>query len=88
MAIDVSVQHNDRWVSPRYYTVDQMLLPSGNRFKCHEEVLYLQPMIPPKRFDIFPPDWGMLKRSINSRCVQIFFKQLLPTAPCDHGLDF
>ena len=26
-------------------------------------------MIPPKRFDIFPPDWGMLRRSI---CVQIF----------------
>ena len=20
-------------------------------------------MIPPKRFDIFPPDWGMLRRS-------------------------
>ena len=38
-------------------------------FKCHEEVLYLQPMIPPKRFDIFPPDWGMLRRS---RRVQIF----------------
>ena len=32
-----------------------MLLPSANPFKCHEEVLYLQPMIPPKRFDIFPP---------------------------------
>ena len=31
--------------------------------------LYLQPMIPPKRFDIFPPNWGMLRRS---RCVQIF----------------
>ena len=30
-----------------------MLLPSGNPFKCHEEVLYLQPMIPPKRLDIF-----------------------------------
>ena len=29
-----------------------------------------QPMIPPhKRFDIFPPDWGMLRRS---RCVQNF----------------
>ena len=54
---------------PRYYTVDQMLLPSGNPFKCHEEVLYLQPMIPPKRFDIFLPGWGMLRRS---RCVQIF----------------
>ena len=31
-----------------------MLLPSGNPFNCHEEVLYLQSMIPPKRFDIFP----------------------------------
>ena len=27
------------------------------KFKCHEEVLSLQPMIPPERFDIFPPDW-------------------------------
>ena len=32
--------------------------------KCHEEVLHLQLiMIPPKCFDIFPPDWGMLRRS-------------------------
>ena len=23
-------------------------------------------MIPPKRFDIFAPDWGMLRRSIRS----------------------
>ena len=50
MAINVSVQRD--WVSPRHYTVDPMLLPSGNPFKCHEEVLYLQPMIPPKRFDM------------------------------------
>ena len=36
------------------------------------QVLYLQPiMIPPKRFDISPPHWGMLRRS---RCVQIFLK--------------
>ena len=43
-------------------TVDPMLLlPSGNPFKCH--------MIPPKRFDISPPDWGMLRRS---RCIQNF----------------
>ena len=29
-------------------------------------------MIPPtKNFDIFPPDWGMLRRS---RCDQFFFK--------------
>ena len=30
-------------------------LPSGNPFKCHEEVLYFQLLIPPKRFDIFSP---------------------------------
>ena len=36
-----------------------------------EEVLYLQPMIPPKRVDISPPDWGMLRRS---RRVLIFLK--------------
>ena len=29
------------------YTVDPMLLPSGNPFKCHEEVLYLHLMIDP-----------------------------------------
>ena len=38
--------------SPTLY--DPMLLPSVNPFKCHEEVLSLQPIIPPKRFDIFP----------------------------------
>ena len=35
--------------------INVMLLSSGNPFKCHEEVLYLQPLIPPKRFDIFSP---------------------------------
>ena len=45
-----------------------MLLPSGNPFECHEEVLSLQPMIPPtKRFDIFPL-CGMLRRS---RCGRV-----------------
>ena len=38
--------------------VDPMLSASGNLFECHEEVLYLQPLIPPKRFDIFPPITG------------------------------
>ena len=56
MAINVNVQY--RWVSPRHYTVDPMLSASGNLFKCHEEVLYLQPLIPPKRFDIFFPITG------------------------------
>ena len=26
-----------------------MLLPSGNPLKCHEEVFFLQPIVPPKR---------------------------------------
>ena len=30
----------------------------GNLLKCHGEVLYLQPVIPPKRFDIFSPWLG------------------------------
>ena len=40
MAINVSVQYNGGLLSDiYYYTVDPMLLPSGNPFKCHEEVL-------------------------------------------------
>ena len=38
--------------------VQQLLITSGNPFNCHGEVVYLQPMIPPKRFDIFSPAWG------------------------------
>ena len=68
MAINnVSVQYNGGLLPDIHYTVDPKLTPSGNPFKCREEVLYLPPMIPPKRFEIFSPDWGMLRRS---RCVQ------------------
>ena len=61
-----------------------MLLSSGNPIKWHEEVLSLQPMIPPKRFDIFPLDWGMLKRS---RCVQIFLLNRGVHLVLSHGMD-
>ena len=57
MAIHASVQYNGGLL-PDIDTVDPMLLPSGNPFKCHEEVWSSQPMIPPKRFDIFSPDCG------------------------------
>ena len=53
MAINVSVQYNGGLLPD--IILDLMLFPSGNPFKCHEEVLYLQPLIPPKRFDIIPP---------------------------------
>ena len=54
MAINVNVQYNGGLPDILLLT-QSMLFPSGNPFKCHEEVLYLQPLIPPKRFDIFPP---------------------------------
>ena len=51
MAINnVSVQYN----GGLFRDIILLLFPSGNPFKCHEEVLYLQPLIPPKRFDVFP----------------------------------
>ena len=68
MAINISVQYNGGLL-PDIILLTQCYY-EGIPFKCHEEVLYLQPMIPPKRFDIFPTDWGMLKRS---RCVCLFF---------------
>ena len=57
MAINVSVQHNGGFL-PDIILLTQMLLPSGNPFECHGEVFSLQPMIPPKRFDIFFPLTG------------------------------
>ena len=57
MAINVSVQHNGGLL-PDIILLDHMLFPSGNPFKCHEEALYLQPLIPPKRFDVFSPLTG------------------------------
>ena len=62
-----------RWVSPTLYTVDPVLLPSVNPIKCHEEVLALRPMFPPKCFDKFPLCLGMLRRF---RCVHIFLYKL------------
>ena len=46
MAINGSVQYNGRLLPDIHYTVGPSLLPWGNPFKCHEEVLYLQPMKP------------------------------------------
>ena len=61
MAINVSVQYDGGFLP------DIILLTQ--RLNVMEEVLYFQLLIPPKRFDFFPPDWGMLRRS---RCIQIF----------------
>ena len=58
MAINVSIQYNGGLLPDIILLTQSMLLPSGNPSKCHEEVLYLQPLIPPKRFDIFSPLTG------------------------------
>ena len=57
MAIDVSVQYNSGLL-PDIILLTQCYFHRGILFKCHEEVLYLQPLIPPKRFDIFLPLTG------------------------------
>ena len=52
-----------------------MLLPLlGNSIKSHEEVLSLQPMFAPKRFDTPPPhDWvDAINTVTRFRWVQIF----------------
>ena len=62
MAINVSVQYNGGLLPDILLLTQSMLFPSGNPFICHEEVLYLQPLTPPKRFDISPPLTGGYSR--------------------------
>ena len=53
MTINVSVEYNGGLLP------DIILLT--HPFKFHEKVLSLQPLISPKRFDIFPPLWDVWK---------------------------
>ena len=71
MAIKLSVQY-DGGLLPDTIMLTHCYYHRGTRLNASmERFLSLQPfMIPPtKRFDIFPPDCGMLGRST---CVQIF----------------
>ena len=43
MAINISLQYNGGY-SPDIILFDPRLLPSGNPFKCHENISYLQPI--------------------------------------------
>ena len=84
MAINVSVQHNGGFL-PGTILLTQCYYHWGTRLNV-DEVLYLQPMIPPKRFDIFPPDWGMLRRSIDA--FRFFFTySRFPLGKKDHSGD-
>ena len=58
MAINVSVQYNGGFL-PDIILSSQCYYHRGTRLNSVKRFLSLQPMIPPKRFDIFPPDWGL-----------------------------
>ena len=54
MAVNVSAQYDGGLLPDTVLlTLPGMLLPSGNPFKRHKNVLSLQPMISPKSFNIF-----------------------------------
>ena len=48
--------------------------------QCHKEVLSLQPMIPPKRFDIFSPPTGGCSGGLYGFI--FFFKHMMLTQQC------
>ena len=58
---------------------DPMLLPSGNPFKCHEEVLFLQHMIPPTWYQVnvltFSPLTGRCSEGLGA--FRFFFKAVV-----------
>ena len=58
MAINVSVQYNGGLLPGIILLTQQCYYHRGTRLKAIKSFfLYLQSMIPPKRFDISPPDW-------------------------------
>ena len=70
MAINVSVHYNGGLLPDIILLTQQCYYyHMGTPLNAMKRFLSLQPIMPRKRFDIFPPEWGMLRRS---RCVQIF----------------
>ena len=67
---NVNVQYNGGLL-PDIILLTQCYFPWGTRFKCHEDVLSLQPMIPP---DIFPPCVGC---SDGLDAFRFFFKNIV-----------
>ena len=69
MAINVSVSYNDGFL-PYMILLSQCYYHWGTRLNAVRGFV----MIPPKHFDIFSLDWGMLKRSIDA--FRFFLKHL------------
>ena len=71
MAINVNVQYNDGFLPDVILWTQCYLHRRGTCLNAMKRFLYLQPLIPPKRFDIFPPITGGCSEG-RSRCVLIF----------------
>ena len=67
MAVNVSVQYNGGLL-PEIILLTQCYYHRGTLLTAMKRFC-IQLMIPPKHFDMFPPDWGMLRMS---RRVQSF----------------
>ena len=61
----VRVQYNGGLL-PDIVLLTQWYHHRGTRLNAHEEVLYLQPLIPPKRFDIFSPLTGACSEGLGA----------------------
>ena len=70
MAINVSVQYNGGLL-PDIILLTQCYYHRGTRLNAMKRFSFCSLLIPPKRFDIFSPDWGVLRRS---RGVLIFIQ--------------
>ena len=85
MAINVGVQYNGGLL-PHIMLLTQCYFHRGTRLYAMKRFcIYLQPLIPPERFEhFFPLDWRMLRRS---RRVLIFLKKTFRHNSSD-GMDF
>ena len=68
MAINVSVQYYGGFL-PGIILLTQCYYHRGIRLNAFKRFCICSLCVQPKRFDVSPPDWGVLR---TSRCVQIF----------------
>ena len=66
MAINVSVQYNGGLL-PDFILLTQCYFHRGTRLNAMKRFLYLQPLIPPKRSDIFSPLTGGCSEGLEVR---------------------
>ena len=67
MAINVSVQYNGRLLPGIILLTQQCYYHRGTSLNAMKRFgIYLQPMIPPKRFDVFPLTGGCSEEGLDA----------------------